>query len=58
MIAWEEEGLNDMLGPEILRGSSEIEAVGEILAKRLEYSSRIGEHLVEVCLFHLLRRST
>jgi hypothetical protein len=51
--AWEEEGLNDMLGAEIPKGSSEIEAIGEILARRLEYSSRIGEHLVEVCLYHL-----
>jgi hypothetical protein len=51
--AWEEEGLNDMLEAEIVKGSSEIEAIGEILARRLEYSSRIGEHLVEVCSLHL-----
>jgi len=51
--AWEEEGLNDMIAAEIPKGVPEIEAVGEILARRLEYSSRIGEHLVEVCLFHL-----
>ena len=56
--AWEEEGLNDMVEAEVLKGSSEIESVGEILARRLEYSSRIGEHLVEVCLFHILRGST
>lgn len=50
--AWEEEGLNDMIAAEIPKGVPEIEAVGEILARRLEYSSRIGEHLVEVCLSH------
>lgn len=51
--AWEEEGLNNMIAAEIPKGVPEIEAVGEILARRLEYSSRIGEHLVEVCLSHL-----
>jgi hypothetical protein len=51
--AWEEEGLNDMVEAELPMGRSEIEAVGEILARRLEYSSRIGEHLVEVCPFCL-----
>lgn len=46
--AWEEEGLRDMIDLELPKGK-EIEAIGEILARRLEYSSRIGEHLVEVC---------
>ena len=46
--AWEKEGLRDMVGFEIPKGP-ELELVGEILARRLEYSSRIGEHLVEVC---------
>jgi len=45
--AWEEEGLNDMVGFELPKGP-ELELVGDILARRLEYSSRIGEHLVEV----------
>jgi hypothetical protein len=51
--AWEEEGLREMVGNDLPKGSPEIEAVGEILARRLEYSSRIGEHLVEACTLFL-----
>jgi hypothetical protein len=51
--AWEEEGLRDMVEGEMSKGRSEIDAVGDILARRLEYSSRIGEHLVEVCVTYL-----
>lgn len=56
--AWEEEGLLEMAEIELPKGRPEIEAVGEILARRLEYSSRIGEHLVEVCNLISLTRLT
>jgi hypothetical protein len=46
--AWEEEGIRDMLKTES-RVGSEMDMLAGILARRLEYSSRIGDHLVEVC---------
>jgi len=48
---WEEEGVRDMLESESSgqKGGSEMDMLAGILARRLEYSSRIGDHLVEVC---------
>ena len=35
----------------------ELGVIADLLARRLEYSSRIGEHLVEVCLIPIHRSS-
>lgn len=63
--AWEQEGLKCMLGPSSsstsIHGSKpgsnsksggEMQMLADIFARRLEYSSRIGEHLVEVSRHH------
>jgi ubiquinone biosynthesis protein COQ9 len=53
--AWEEEGLRDMTDlnssgrpATATRSKGELGVIADLLARRLEYSSRIGEHLVEV----------
>jgi hypothetical protein len=69
--AWAEEGLKEMLEegkgsssklgsrpqPGHSRQGGEMQVLAEIFARRLEYSSRIGEHLVEVRLFLALYQS-
>lgn len=55
--AWEQEGLRDMLGDTTAQArqagptskAGEIRTIAGLLARRLEYSARFGEHLVEVC---------
>lgn len=54
--AWEQEGLRDMLGDSLGQAgqagpstkAGEMRIIAGLLARRLEYSARVGEHLVEV----------
>lgn len=62
--AWETEGLKSMTNfePKQLAGSSksnprELDTIAEVLRQRLEYSARIGEHLVEVSLVPSISRA-
>ena len=56
MGAWADEGVREIRGD--LKGEGEAGTsswkgtrarIGERLGRRLEYSARVGEHLVEVC---------